>query len=188
MNLITLNLTYPDLQIQSRDHTVPYPKPCCSFLALRAACNPWFADLFRVLSPPIDCELGENRRGGGYSVNTGWKDGWKDAQWSFFAQRDGSSADTSQTPPRALGSELPFPGLCSCWGERLPQNRRQRGNWPRDATGRIGRSIVFCVRSSASLRSVPELGAVGRWRRGNFAMDIRRIESLSQTRTFCCKA
>ena len=109
MNPITLNLTYPDLQIQSRDHTVPYPKPCCSFLALRATCNPWLGDLFGVLSPPIDCELGENRRGGGYSVNTGWKDGWMDAKWSFFAQRDGSSADMSRTPPLCPGLRATFP-------------------------------------------------------------------------------
>ena len=116
MNPITLNLTYPDLQIQSRDHTVPYPKPCCSFLALRATCNPWLGDLFGVLSPPIDCELGENRRGGGYSVNTGWKDGWM--QNGVFLP---NVTDPLQIclghHPCALGSELRFPGLGSCWGD-----------------------------------------------------------------------
>lgn len=129
MNLVTLNLASPDLQVQSRHHTVCYPEACCTFLALKSICHLWFGDLFGVLSSQIDYEPGEDRRGGGCSVNTGWLAGWLDG-W-VDGRRD------ARMHHRAF-----VPHLLQRASRRA---RRQKGNRSRDATGRIGRSIVFFV-------------------------------------------
>ena len=121
MNLVTLDVSHTDLQ-SSKQRPHISPPWTLLFLPGLNSCNSWSVDLLRALASPIDCEIRENTRHGGHSVNTSWKVAWIDG-WmgiyngAFLPNMTDALQLYLRHQPWPPGSKLFFPGLCSCSGD-----------------------------------------------------------------------